>query len=482
MSIRKSRASGRSSTARSASCDDQKVNLQAVRCGVDQTYAWYVVAVLLLAYVFSFVDRQILSLLVEPIKHDLALNDTQVSLLQGFAFAVCNGIGGLPLGRLVDTGRRMTIISIGVAFWSVMTVASGFGGRFWSLFLCRMGVGIGEASLTPAAYSVIADSVPPRRLGLALGVFSVGVHIGSGVALLLGAFVISQLAQVPAADWPLMRWVRPWQAVFVAVGLPGLLVALWTLTLREPARRTAATRAGNSTAADTAEAHSGSAPALTRALAYFRVNARALGGLYFCMAFAAMSSYSVNAWTVSLLIRTFGWTTSTAGHSFGLVLITFGAAGVIAGGSLGDTARARGWRGGRVLVMGSAAMAAAPFALSAPLANSASGVLMLLAPMIFFTTMVIGLGPSALQELVPNRMRGLATSIGVLIVNVIGLGLGPTAIALMTDYVLGDERELRYSLAVLLPCMLMSSALFAFAGRGHYCRSRERLADGSAET
>lgn len=425
-----------------------------------QLYAWYIVAVLLVAYVFSFLDRQILSLLVEPMKKDLALNDTQVSLLQGFAFAVCNGIGGLPLGRLVDTRRRVTIISVGVAFWSVMTALCAIAGRFWSLFLCRMGVGIGEASLTPAAYSVISDAIEPRRIGLALGVFSVGVHIGSGLALLLGASIIGHLLHSVPLDLPIVGTVKPWQTVFLVVGLPGLLVALWAMTLREPARQGVV---------------GSDAPSLTAVISYLRANTGALGSVYLCMAFAAMTSYSANAWVVSMLIRTFHSTTVQAGHFYGVVVIAFGALGVIAGGLLGDAASARGWLSGRLLVMACASAAAVPFAAMAPLAGSPSGVLIELGPMIFFGTMVIGLGPSTLQELVPNRMRGTATSIGVLVVNVIGLGLGPTSVALVTDYVLHDEHQLRYSLGVLLPCMLVVSAVSGFAGLGRYRRTRQSL-------
>jgi MFS family permease len=425
-----------------------------------QLYAWYIVAALMVAYVFSFLDRQILSLLVEPIKKDLALNDTQMSLLQGFAFAVCNGIGGLPLGRLVDARRRVTIISVGVAFWSVMTALCAIAGRFWSLFLCRMGVGIGEASLTPAAYSVISDAIEPRRIGLALGVFSVGVHIGSGLALLLGASIIGHLLHSAPLDLPIVGALKPWQTVFFVVGLPGLLVALWAMTLREPVRQGVV---------------GSDAPALSAVISYLRANAGALGSVYLCMAFAAMTSYSANAWVVSMLIRTFHSTTVQAGHSYGVVVIAFGALGVIAGGLLGDAASARGWLSGRLLVMACASAAAVPFAAMAPLAGSPSGVLIALGPMIFFGTMVIGLGPSTLQELVPNRMRGTATSIGVLVVNVIGLGLGPTSVALVTDYVLHDEHQLRYSLGVLLPCMLVVSAVSGFAGLGRYRRTRQSL-------
>ena len=421
-------------------------------------YAWYIVAVLLVAYVFSFLDRQILSLLVEPMKRDLALDDTQVSLLQGLAFAVCNGIGGLPLGRLVDTRRRLSIVSAGVAFWSVMTALCGLAGRFWTLFLFRMGVGIGEASLTPAAYSLISDAIEARRIGLALGVFTLGVHIGSGLALLLGASLVSELLNT-RLHLPFLTSERPWQSVFWMIGLPGLLIAAWVLTLREPARQGL-------------ESTAQSAPPLGVTLHYLRSNSRAIGAVYLCMAFAAMASYSANAWFVSMLIRTFGWNIAAAGRAYGLVAIGSGALGVVAGGALGDLVSARGYLAGRLCVMAVAAAAAVPFALVAPLADTPGEVLSRLAPMIFLQTMVIGLGPSTLQELVPNQMRGVATSLGVLVVNLIGLGLGPTLVALVTDYVLRDEQQLRYSLAALLPAMLVVSAGIGFGGLGCYSMTR----------
>jgi MFS family permease len=403
-----------------------------------------VVAVLWVAYVLSFLDRQILSLLVEPIKRDLVLNDTQVSLLQGLAFAVFNAVGGLPLGRWVDTGRRVRIVSVGVAFWSLMTALCGRAGSFGVLLVCRMGVGIGEASLTPAAYSIIADSVPPHRVGLALGVFTIGVQVGSGLAFLWGASMLAG---------------HSWRDVFLFLGLPGVVVAAWALTLREPTRR---------------GVELGRVP-VAAVMRYLRANARSFGAVYLCMAFAAMAHYAVNAWMVSTLIRTFGWTAPMAGRAFGPIVIASGALGILAGGVLGDWVVARGRGNGRLLIMSCAAGAAAPFAGVAPLANTPGMLLGLMAVMIFFTTMVIGIGPATLPELAPNRMRGVAASIGVLIVNLLGLGLGPTTIALMSDYGLHDERLVRYSLATLLPCMLVLSAVAGFSGLRVYGRRTEVL-------
>lgn len=422
-------------------------------------YAWYALAVLMLAYTFSFLDRQILSLLVEPIKHDLAISDTQLSLLHGFAFALFLALGGLPVGRYVDSGRRVTLVATGIAFWSLMTAGCGLARNFTALLVCRMGVGAGEATLTPAAYSMLSDYFPPRRLGLALGLYSVGVYVGGGLALLLGAAVIARVAGVEI-ELPLIGILHSWQLVFLAVGLPGLLVALWAATLREPARRGYGADAR---------------PPLAEVLRYFRDNARSLACLTLCMSFAAMMNYSVNAWVPSLLIRRHGWTAVEAGQSYGLVVLTFGVLGVICGGLLGDALSARGLRYGRPLVMTIAALAAAPFIALAPLAASPSTALALLAPATLFVTMVIGSGPAALQDLMPNRMRGTASALAVLAVNLIGLGLGPTCVAVISDYGFGDPRRIGLALALAAPPMLLVSAGFGWAGLRAYGRSRERL-------
>ena len=199
-------------------------------------YAWYVVAVLMLAYVCSFVDRQVLALMVPAVRRDLGISDTQMSLLMGLSFALFYSILGLPIGRLADRSSRRRIIVWGIAVWSVMTALCGAARNYWQLFLARMGVGVGEAALSPPAYSLIADYFPKDRLGTAIGVYSLGIYLGSGLAMMLGGWVTGRVAAAAMWTLPLIGEVRPWQAVFFVIGLPGLLLALWVGTLREPAR------------------------------------------------------------------------------------------------------------------------------------------------------------------------------------------------------------------------------------------------------
>jgi MFS family permease len=199
-------------------------------------YAWYALFVLFLVYVINFVDRQIISILAQDIKHDLHLKDAQIGFLYGTAFAVFYALFGIPLGRLADSWYRGRLIAIGLGLWSSMTALSGFASNFTMLAVARIGVGIGEASASPAAYSMISDYFPKERRATALSIYSAGLYVGGGLSLPVGGMVSGRWnAAFPnPAEAPL--GLAGWQAAFLAVGIPGLLLALWVLSLREPQR------------------------------------------------------------------------------------------------------------------------------------------------------------------------------------------------------------------------------------------------------
>lgn len=199
--------------------------------------AWYALIVLMVAFMVAMVDRVIIALLVGPIQRDLTISDTEFGILNGFAFALFYLIMGMPIAQAADKHSRRAIIAIGIALWSVMTALCGMAQNFWQLFFARMGVGVGEAALTPAAYSMIADMFPRDRLGRAYGIYSAGAMIGFGGSLIIGGTVIGLVGQ--REDWtlPLIGQIRSWQAVFLAVGAPGLLIALLAMTMKEPEKR-----------------------------------------------------------------------------------------------------------------------------------------------------------------------------------------------------------------------------------------------------
>ena len=200
-------------------------------------YAWYTVVLLTVAYVFSFIDRYILGLLVEPIKNDLGLTDTEIGLLLGPAFAIFYTTMGLPIGWLADRGRRAWIVTAGITIWSLATAACGLARSFPQLFLARVSVGVGEATLGPCALSMIADSFPEERRGKPIAFYCSALGIGAGIASLAGASVFTWSKSVSGIELPVVGLVAPWQFAFIVVGLPGILLAFLMFFLREPARQ-----------------------------------------------------------------------------------------------------------------------------------------------------------------------------------------------------------------------------------------------------
>jgi MFS family permease len=409
-----------------------------------------VLAALIAAYVLAFVDRQAPSLLVEPLKRDLGLSDTRVSLVLGPAFAVFLALAGVPLARRIDGGRRLPLIAFAVAFWSLMTAGSGLAGGFAVLALCRMGVGLGEAVLTPAAHAVIADSFPPRRLGLALGLYGAGAFLGMGLAYAGGSLLLQTFAGLH----------QPWRGVFFAVGAPGLLVAAWIAASPEPAR---------------GPANRAEAASFAEVLAFFRHRRGAVLSVNLCLAFAAMCAYALSAWAPSLMIRAHGWTAVRTGAVLGPIVAGTGIAASLLGGAAADAA-ARRWRAGRLALMVACALAAAPFAAAAPLAGGAGACLAALAGCLFFTTAAVSIGPSAQQALAPASLRAAVSMSGVLAVNLLGLGLGPPLVAIAAERLFAaggpfSAGGLSAALAWLTPAMLVVSATIGALGLSSYARS-----------
>ena len=423
-------------------------------------YAWYVVGVLTLIYIFSFIDRQILSLLVGPIRRDLHISDTGMSLLMGFTFAVFYTFFGIPLGRLADSGNRRGIIAAGFVAWSLFTAACGLVQSFWQMALMRMGVGIGEASLSPSAYSMISDYFPPQRRATAISVYSMGIYLGQGLAMVLGGLVLHFASRQEMWILPVVGATRPWQLIFFAVGLPGVLCALLLLTVREPERR---------------EVRSHTATPFREVLRYMRLNSRTFLCHNFGISFIAMTAYGFAAWIPTLFIRIHGWTPAEAGLKIGLAVLLSGPAGIVCGGRLADSLCSRGYRDANMRVMFLAAICWLPAAVACTLAPTPALALLLFLPSQFLMASPFGAAPAAITEIMPNEMRGQAAASYLFVNNLVGLGFGPTAIAILTDYVFRDETMLPYSMAVVATVALSIAALILRAGLRPFVGSLERL-------
>lgn len=419
-----------------------------------QRGAWLVVGVFLLAYIFSFIDRMIIGLMVEPLRRDLGLSDTQISLLQGLGFAVFYTLVGLPIGRFVDRYSRVGIAAIGVALWSAMTAFSGLAQTYWHLLLARMGVGIGEATLSPAANSLFADLFDRRQLGLALGVYNVGSAIGAAIAMILGGYIVHFASGQQPVMLPLLGEIRPWQMTFFYVGLPGLLVALLVWALPEPPRRSAR---GESAAA---------APPLSEVLAFARRTRSALTWHHLAVGFSNFATFAIVSWIPIMLVRAYGWTIAQAGLAIGIALLIGGTIGLIGGGWAADRAtRGRG-AAGRMGLGVLASLLGIPSGAMLGQPDSALVAVALFTVTYMFAISPISAGSAALQEMTPPRMRGQLTAFYLFAINIIGIGIGSTAVALLSDNVFTQPDGIRYSLSVVAPVGLLLAAIcYAMAMR-----------------
>lgn len=414
------------------------------------TQGWYVVSALFVAHIFSAADRTILALLVQPIRTDLGLSDTSIGLLHGFAFVVFYVLAGVPLARIADRYSRVGLISIGISLWSLATAACGLATSFWKLALGRVMVGIGEATLSPAAYSLIADYFPPDRRARASGAYAAAAFFGHGITFLVGGYVVGKLLGMGAIEVPVIGTMQPWQLTFVIVGLPGMLVAVWVRTLREPVRREVHTTDGT----------------ISEVSAFLQQNRRLLIAHFLGFSCLGGAFISIMAWLPTYFIRVHGFETAQAGLTVGSVLIVFSTSGAFAGGWLADTLRRRGYIDGTLRVGVITGICIAPFGMLLGAARADWLAIAALCPLFFFATFPFGSAAAALQQVAPNRMRAQIISLYILITNLIGAGFGPLATGLLTDHVFGSPQAVGTSIATVSALAgLMGAGIISFGLR-----------------
>ena len=386
-------------------------------------YAWTVVAILIATAVLSYTDRQVLSLLVDPIRGELGITDAQVSLLLGTAFALVYGIAGIPLGFLADRTSRRNLIFLGILVWSIGTLACGLSRTFGQLFSARILVGLGEAVLSPAAISLISDYFPPSRRGTAVGFFLSGIAMGIGAAILIGGGVLHAVELGVLAGTPLATQPA-WRLVLLLIGAPGLIWALVILVIREPARR-----ANESTAATTPSEPS-------RSSTWVRVIP-----IYVVVATASLVDNAVGAWAPSLLIRHFAKDPAQVGIQLGFLLTAGFGGGVLLGGWLADRAGSRGGWPYKLGVCLAASTLIVP--LSFLINSSAFNIVLGSIPAYFaLSGMVTACGFSAILDVVPNRSRGLAMAISFFLNVAIGASAGPSAVTAASEHLFGANAGL----------------------------------------
>ena len=387
------------------------------------------VLVLMVAYIFSYIDRQILAMLVGPIKADLGVTDFELSLLNGLAFAVCFTVLGVwPVGQWADRGNRRNLAAAGVFLWSLMTAVCGRVTSYAGLFVARVGVGVGEATLAPAAYSMIADYVPPARRGRALGLFSMGIYLGIGVAIMVTGLVVQAVGSMPVMHWAVIGEVRGWQVAFLILGPPGMLVSLWLLTVREPARREVAAATTGVRYAD-----------VWRRI---REHAGFYANLIFGVSMLTLTFNAVAFWIPAHLLRVHELSPLQVAFSYGPIMFVAGSLGILAGGVLADRWRSAGRADAELQVVLYGALALGPLVIAAFQLRDATLAIALLAPLLFVTSFPFGAASAALQMVTPNRFRARTSAIYLLVINLLGIGLGSSAASFVSDVVLQDEQRI----------------------------------------
>ena len=417
--------------------------------------AWYMVVLCMIAYLFSFVDRQIVALLIEPIRADLEISDTQFSLIHGLAFAIFYAVMGLPIARLADTKSRPVIIAIGIAVWSVATAVCGTAKNFWQLFAARMGVGVGEAALSPAAYSMITDAFPKSKLGLALGVYSMGSFLGAGLAYIIGGVAIEMVSKIGIVEVPIIGTIKPWQMTFFIVGLPGLIIAaLFYLTVKDPERK------------GVVEGDSGYA--IKEVFAYIGKNKGAFSAHYVGFGLLALVLYALMSWAPAFLLRNYELTTRDVGIYLGTLVLACNVSGVLSSGWLIDFFTKRGRTDAAMLAGVVGGLGAIVPAALFPFMPSLTSTLVVLGIALYFASFPMATSAAALQLMAPNRMRAQVTALFFLFMNLFGITGGATLVALFTDYLFQDEKAVGFSMAMvacgsaLIAVLLMARGLKSF--------------------
>jgi MFS family permease len=409
---------------------------------VSERQGWYLVVTLLIFYIFSFIDRQIISLLVEPIKRDLQVSDTQIGLLQGFAFAIFYTFFGIPIGRLADRVNRKKIIAAGVIIWSLMAALCGMAKNFTQLFLARIGVGVGEAALSPAAYSMITDAFPRQKLGRAFSFYNMGIPIGSGIALLVGGLVVVAVSGVGKTfTLPLLGEVRAWQFVFIVTGAPGLLLPLLLLTVREPPRR-GLMKAADNTVPDRLP--------LRQVISFMLKNGHFYTPHFLAMAMMACLGYAVGAWLPTVMARTYGIQPGLVGQVLGISTMTMNTLGVFVAGRICDRLTTKGYTDAPIWVcFGTAIAVVATSSFPAFMPNATLGLAMMCIAGFPFHGYV-AMGPMAVNQVTPNQMRAQVSAVYLFTVNLIGLGVGPYLVPMISDSILRDPMQIRWGLLIVV--------------------------------
>ncbi len=423
-------------------------------------YQSYVIITLMIGYLFAFLDRTMIGLMVAPIQADLDISDTKMSLLMGLAFTILYSIAGVPMGFIADRWNRVRIIKFGAVIWCVMTAACGFSASYWQLFAARVFVGLGEATLMPSANSLISDYFKPHQRAKAISIFNLGIAGGAGLSLILGGQLIAMLTASGGVSLgiPIIDDLAPWQIIFVFLGLSGLVFVAMMSGVKEPVR--------------TGRVSTDAQWTVKQTMGFFRQNAKLYGALCMAMTMLSVVTFGALAWIPTFFIRTHGWTPADSGLYYGVASLIASIIGMIFSGWWIDRRRSQGeddaaWR---VFLLG--LIVFIPFYVIAPLFSSPWVTIFFLGIGVFGASLATIASPTILMTASPNEARGTSVALIYLVINLFGSGLGPTAVAVLNDYVFQDKNAIGWSISIAALAGYIGAIAAAWFGLPYY---RDRL-------
>ena len=427
-------------------------------------YAWFVMGVLVLASLVSFVDRQVVAIVVAPMKADLGIGDAQIGWLYGI-FAVFYAIAGLPIAYLADRKRRTHIIAAGLFLWSLMTMVCGLSRSFVQVMLARIGVGIGEATLTPSTLSLVGDYFPRRTIPLALAVYQTGAIMGSGLAFIIGGMVLGLVQSAAPLRLPIVGDLGPWQQTFLYVGAPGLLLAFMLLWLPEPVRRGDVSRRASS--ADVAQS-------MRALLKHYSMHRRTFFFHHFGFLALNLLGYAFVFWTVSFFTRVHGMQASTASQIFGWIFLLAGPFGSVWAGLLARRFLGRGRADASIIVGMIGGGMAIAMILLIQLMPTATWAFLLYVPALFFVNSPFGIANGALPLITPPAMRAQVGAV-YMFVGALGMLLGPPIAGIFNEHIFPGTGGVRYSIATVTLIFGTLGLLCLWFARQPYARSLREM-------
>ena len=420
-------------------------------------YAWFFTSILLVAYIISFIDRQMINYLVVPIKEDMGLTDFEISFIQGWGFVLAYIIFSIPFGRIVDKVNRVRVLIGGIIIWSVATAACGFSKNSWQLVLSRSGVGAGEAALTPASWSIISDLFPVEKRSFPMSIYLMGPYIGQGLSLLFGAQIL-RIYNEPVTLFESII-VQPWQIIFLIIAVPGIILGLFMFSLKDPERKEGLT-------GDREENES-----IREVFSYIIKNIGAYMPLLIGSAFIIVLLYGLQSWVPTFLHRIHGWEHTRIGDQYGLVALFAGSLGVISGPVFERYLTKLNYNPPIIILCIITSIALTILGPITFLSLSSDVVLIGIFITSFFITFPLALFATSLQNITPNQYRGVVSGLYVFTVNIVGYGLGPMVVAFFTDKVFKSEMAIDLSMATMfLICGPISFFIFYF-GRKPFARA-----------